>query len=338
MDEVHELRDAYAADICVLINNDSQVCGRSTSILANEEQAFCLVHYSCIKGNFSFAHEIGHLLGCRHDPYADRNTEPFPYGHGYVSLIGRWRTLMAYNRECQDNGLFCARLLYWSNPNIQFNGLAMGTDALSNSARTTRETRPIALGWRQPQRNTVLQIEDLGSQISNLFGDVLAQDSIASHHSGDEPVVINAEQTITMRAGKHIRLSPGFKVERGAHLQALVQQVDTCTDILFNQFANNQIQEDGLEDQLLQDFDLSIYPNPAQTELNLKYSLHQEEQVQIEIKDFLGNPMQTLLEGERQMVGLHQNHFDISSLAPGIYFVSLRHGGQVKVTKLIIQY
>jgi hypothetical protein len=33
----------------------------------------------------SIAHEVGHIIGARHDRVADANNAPFPYGHGYIN-------------------------------------------------------------------------------------------------------------------------------------------------------------------------------------------------------------------------------------------------------------
>jgi len=90
--------------------------------------AFCVVKRSCATGYYSFGHELGHLMACRHDWYVDStNNSPYSYNKGFVSLPGDWRTIMAYNNDCSDNGDgYCSRLDYWSNPGKTYGGLAMG--------------------------------------------------------------------------------------------------------------------------------------------------------------------------------------------------------------------
>lgn len=331
MDEVHELRDAYAADLCVLINNDARVCGRATTFLADPERAFCLVHYSCATGNFSFAHEIGHLLGCRHDPFVDPSTVPFAFGHGYVSLAGRWRTIMAYSSECQANGFFCSRLLYWSNPHVTFGGRPMGTEEESNSARVAQKVKPKALAWRQPKEEVTLSLGANDSIPSSfLFGNAIAQNTLSSSGSSTLPT----DKNLGLYAGNRISLKPGFKVEKGAHLHANIQKIETCIDsssllVDLNTYTENEL----LEDIALTDFDFSIYPNPAQEELHIQSKLIQEEKVQIEILDFLGNT----LVNEAKASSNNTQSLDISSLAPGIYFIVLRYGSHTKTKKLIIR-
>jgi hypothetical protein len=134
MDEVHNLRDNHAADVAILITKNGGYCGIASAIMANVDTAFAVVGQNCATGYYSFAHEIGHLQGARHNPEADPTNTPFPYGHGFYHQPGKWRTIMSYN--CPGG---CTRLKYWSNPNVKYGGVDMGT-ANHNNARVLNET------------------------------------------------------------------------------------------------------------------------------------------------------------------------------------------------------
>jgi peptidyl-Asp metalloendopeptidase len=127
MDNVHTLRNTYQADVVSMIVNNSSYCGLATTIMATESQAFSLVSRTCATGYYSFAHEIGHLQGARHDRYVDNtDNSPYTYNHGRTYPAGGWRTIMAYNTACAAQGVYCTRINYWSNPNVYYNGVPTG--------------------------------------------------------------------------------------------------------------------------------------------------------------------------------------------------------------------
>jgi hypothetical protein len=142
---VQTRRDNSGADLAAMIINKTDYCGLADAIMAEAATAFAIVHYDCATGYYSFAHELGHLQGARHDPTNDSTSTPFSYGHGFqhLSPTPTWRTIMAYN--C-DGG--CPRLQYWSNPNIQYNGIAMGTAATNDNSRVLNATAPTVAAFR----------------------------------------------------------------------------------------------------------------------------------------------------------------------------------------------
>ena len=141
---VTQHRDQAGADLAAMIINKTDYCGLADAIMANASTAFAIVHYDCATGYYSFAHELGHLMGARHNQQIDSSTTPFAYGHGYQHLTSPvWRTIMAY--DCAGG---CSRLQYWSNPNVPYSGAAMGTAVTNNNARVLNETRGTVAAFR----------------------------------------------------------------------------------------------------------------------------------------------------------------------------------------------
>jgi len=126
--DVRRLRDEKRADIVGLIVDDPNGCGLSTRVAPDAEDAYFVVHYACAAITISIAHEIGHILGARHDRLTDPINTPFPYGHGYVDGA-KWRDIMSYEESCDG----CLRIPYWSSPRVLYNGEPTGTPTEDNA-------------------------------------------------------------------------------------------------------------------------------------------------------------------------------------------------------------
>jgi peptidyl-Asp metalloendopeptidase len=126
--DVKKLRNEKRADIVGLIIDNPNGCGLSTRIGPESDEAFFVVHHACATATMSIPHEIGHILGARHDRLADESNLPFAYGHGYVNGT-KWRDMMSYKEGCGG----CPRIPYWSNPRIMYKGEPTGTAAADNA-------------------------------------------------------------------------------------------------------------------------------------------------------------------------------------------------------------
>lgn len=143
LDELHKMRDTQRADVLMLVVANRTYCGVARAILASIDEAVAVVSQDCATGYYSFAHELGHLLGALHDPDADPSITPFPYGHGYRNGEKQVRTIMAY--DCAPS---CPRLNLWSGPTVLFDGSPMGNDECCHDARVLDETGPILAAFR----------------------------------------------------------------------------------------------------------------------------------------------------------------------------------------------
>ena len=132
-------REALGADMVVMIVDNTAWCGMAPTTGAADNEYAVLVHWDCATGYYSFAHEIGHVVGADHD--TDQGTNDFlSYGHALLNKrpdspgLG-WRTIMGY--EC-DDGSCDQRIRRWSNPNEEIFDLALGTQT-ENNARVWNE-------------------------------------------------------------------------------------------------------------------------------------------------------------------------------------------------------
>jgi peptidyl-Asp metalloendopeptidase len=136
---LRKLRNDKQADIVGLILDSPSGCGLATRVGADSEEAFFIVHHSCAAITTSIPHEIGHILGARHDRAVDSNDKPLAYAHGYVNGT-KWRTMMGYNEACGG----CPRIPFWSNPRIMYRGEPTGTPAADNARVILQEAERVS--------------------------------------------------------------------------------------------------------------------------------------------------------------------------------------------------
>jgi len=138
------LRDAYGADIVVLLadNRYAFSAGIAGQILTESPNAYAIVAVPFLANpRWTFAHEIGHLLGARHSTCDLLNLtgcDDTPVcSHGFIfddAAGNQQQTIMALFAPDDLND---TRILNYSNPDVDFNGAATGDDD-HNNARIIR--------------------------------------------------------------------------------------------------------------------------------------------------------------------------------------------------------
>lgn len=295
MDEIHTYRDLYAADVNVLIFNNSAYCGLASTILANAGSAFCVVHYSCATGYYSFAHEIGHLQGARHNPEADNSTSPFAYGHGYVYTAALWRTVMAYNLNGET------RIQYFSNPNIAYNGVPMGTTSTHNNARVLNGTV-----------GTVNNFRNVAS-------------SVTINSSG---AVINDESSDAI-ATSEVILQNGFQASGNSEFSA---RIISCVEA---DAANSTSVVNAGESQLSDNrLVLAVYPTITEGPVYISIDNSSLKNAEILVSDNSGRiVIQSNNNAGKNVITLNLGH-----LSNGIYFIQVKQAGKIITRKVIVNH
>ena len=330
MDEVHDLRREYSADVCVLMSdipNSLSFAGIARTIKSSTENSFCIVDYWYSYLNITFAHEMGHLIGCRHNESSDSSTQPYPYGHGYTvddPSNGSWRTIMGTTSSC--NG--CPRNPYWSNPNVSIPFGVTGTVTTNDNARVIDENFENFKSHR-PTNGTLFANQ---SKVTAAIGNSLYN---SNNITTDGNVTINSSETFSLYAGHQIILEPGFSAKAGSEFTAEIVppcgtadglqndyglQPDSISLGLKNSIATN-VKNYLIDNGKIKVSSLNVFPNPTTSELNLLIELPEDNnQLKISIVNFNGQLLQTIFTGQKKK-GVHKLNTSISSLNTGVYFV-----------------
>jgi len=156
MEEIHDLRDEYGADLVSLLAEVSGFGGVAwlmNHIAGSPHRGFSVNRVQQMATGYTFVHEVGHNMGSHHSrnqnsAAAGERGGIFPYSTGW-----RWTG---------DNGLSYAsvmtyaqnstRVAHFSDPNILFQGAPsgsyVGTFAPADNARSMRETKRIVAAYR----------------------------------------------------------------------------------------------------------------------------------------------------------------------------------------------
>ncbi|MCK5173006.1 MAG: hypothetical protein KAR47_06415, partial [Planctomycetes bacterium] len=150
MDDVHSLRDTYGADLVCLLIDNPEYCGiawlMQTLSPTFETNGFSVVAWDCATGYYSFAHEMGHNMGCAHaTPESPQGEGLYNYSMGWRFNNDIYRTIMAYSPG--------TRLNYFSNPDVSYagypTGVPLGQPDEAHNALTINNVASTVTNFRQ---------------------------------------------------------------------------------------------------------------------------------------------------------------------------------------------
>jgi len=173
MDDVHTWRADTGADIVVLMVTDASSCGIGYLIKDDAtgypQYAFAVVRDYCADVQYSFAHELGHVMGCCHDEdhagscAGGDSLYPYAFGKRFTGDSGDWRTVMAYSDGSGDPlpWTYYTRIGRFSNPDLEYDGESTGSVTCDNAA--THDTMRTVTAAYVASQSPITCPGDLGS-------------------------------------------------------------------------------------------------------------------------------------------------------------------------------
>ena len=158
MEEVHDLRDEYGADLVALFTRTSDVGGVAwvlNSPTGRPSLGFSVSRVQSAANSFVHAHELGHNMGNMHSRNQQNNAAGASGGLFEYSTGWRWAgtdgtgyaSVMTYTEGDQRAPLF-------SNPDIDWggnpSGAYTGVHAPADNARSMREIKHVVAAYRNP--------------------------------------------------------------------------------------------------------------------------------------------------------------------------------------------
>ncbi|MCF0072201.1 M12 family metallo-peptidase [Dyadobacter sp. CY261] len=323
---IQNLRNQFNADLVIgLIDaNFGGTVGSVITIPADNTNycAVVLATASSHTASYTFTHELGHLVGGRHEG----DTNPPAYSHGYK--FGANRTMM-HTFDILSN-----RIMYFSNPYIQIAGTPIGTPGTNHVARVISETSwkvvnfrpsvgtpfhatidgPSGIGSSGNYRwellyfcrnivSTTWQYSFDGFTYNTYWGGGDMMDYYVNESQNGSlflrcVIITDQAQTYTTSKTVNVNICPGCRTT-----ETPVTQSESETAFY------------------------SVSPNPANNKIKINYSISQKSDIHVELFDLLGRshiskPVKDVPSGN------HTEHMDISKLTSGLYICRLTHGGK----------
>ena len=92
----------------------------------------------------------------------------------------------------------------------------------------------------------------------------------------------------------------------------------------------------GVNDIDADQFGLSVYPNPANDEVNVAFNLTNEALVNVTVTDLAGKVIYTS-NGENNVAGAHSMKINTSNFSNGVYMVNFKANNEVSTQKIVIR-
>lgn len=326
IDEVHQMRDNYGADMVILLTANTQsdqtgtVTGEAYEIMATDSTAFAVLRYDFADAPFyTLAHEVGHLQGADHNPEDEVN--PYQdYGHGYTNTNSDWRTVMAYN----INGC-CSRVEFFSNPDNTYNGDAMGSSGVNNNNRVLNETATTVAEFRPPfplevmiQGPSYVRDGNEGEWSADVSGGVSPYNYTWSKRKENTSFWSQVSTSQTY--------SDVVEQEFDLKVEVTDQNSETVTSSVFHVYSNvkNDI---GDTEEHPRTFKLyPNYPNPFNPQTTISYYLPEHAKVTIEVYTVTGRKLRTLVKTVKSS-GAHEVTYEPENLSSGLYLARMKAEG-----------
>ena len=309
---------------CILyVSNPDGYSGRSAAIGAYASSAFSIVDISKSFFEATYSHEIGHLFGCHHNIEEDIN--PYPaYASGYIYDQGStcWHTIMSYppTNIWGNYKTNCPHILYFTNPNVSYDGVLTGDSETKNNAKVIRDNYNKVRYFRPKD----------GVYIANQNAiDLAAQDFLYSPNEirTNGSAVISSGADFEFFAGKEHTFKSGFEALKGSDFQTFYAPV--CGS-QFRISSNKSVTTKGNVSQpdspleIVQN--LNIYPNPVKDNCKISFDLNEDlSNISVDLYSFTGQRVKNLFLGDIKMEG-NSVDVNVTDLSNGVYFIIIKNG------------
>ena len=322
MDEVHQWRKEYNADIVALFGMYSGVGGVSYALSNTTKglyaSAFNVCRVQQVHIGYTSAHEIGHNLGLSHNAEQLPAVVLYPYAYGW-HWIGNdskpYGTVMSY---------IGTRVPYFSNPNELYNGVPTGNDT-ANNAQVFRNTKHIIAFYSEILHNLPDKPDNVVVSNPTDNGATVSWDACKNATSYRVYTTTSTSYTYWNAANSSYTLNSTTRFQPCNTYKIWVAALNDCGETRGDTITfTTKCPDDPTVITLFATDTIQLFPNPVTNELFITSELKIDK---VEFYTLSG----TLLMTENNFKG----KISLSDLASGVYMLKVYTEKGVVVSRIV---
>lgn len=346
--DVQTLRNTLQADLVVLLTNGnySNTFGIVQAIGPNFNNAYGIVQTAAATGGrFTFAHEVGHLFGARHDNDLNGTIE-----HGYTFRTGGFLGLFTKQRytllATMPSGK--TREQNYSNPDVRIKNKPTGTSGHNNNTQQHINTAAtVANFFANPPVNSPMSINILQDNPNVCCTSVTAEAEVfcgtapfyfnwtVSYDGINWQLLPNSEiVSLNTACDKTTLIIELAVTDANGQFQTVRRYYNADCGQMQRIVKTNLIKEPTItsnKSRLVQ----SIYPNPAKSAIQVDLTLLNSEPLKIDIIDALGTVRKQITTGVLQK-GRTVFSINTTGLQPGTYRLRVNSSNDSETSQFLI--
>lgn len=365
--QIQQLRNQYNADIVILLTQEiyGNIRGAVLDLLPSEDEAYAIVVARHSTGpTYTFAHEVGHIMGAHHHPDDPGPiNDKFNYGYGHKFFVcdfwfigclwgTRYSTVVAYDWDLQ--GREYTNIKYYSNPNIKYRGESTG-QILRDNARVNRETAHIVSDYRDPNelRTSIYAYPGnapgeytftadpcggIGSysyewRIS--YGDPFNYGQIVSTASSFTTLLPSGDNYVKLT----VYTSSGQEAVSVRYIWVTDPGCEPwiiCEPHSIAEKPEDYDKSSDISAAVVTDFKIyPPFPNPFNPSTEIRFTLPVDVHVTLTVYDLLGREVARLVDTYLN-ANIHQVSFNASHLPSGSYIIRMQAGNFISYQRVLL--
>jgi hypothetical protein len=322
------LKNLHQADLVVLLSDGNYFDAAGVAFLGPDPALpFAMVEVkNSVTADHTFAHEVAHLFGCRH-----REDDLLAVG---TARGHRFKTKLKTRRTIMQAFVGTNPILHYSNPNVNFKGVATGTTDRNNAAQLSLTGCTVANFMPNfAIFNTTISSTTSGCNIQATTTPRCASGTLGYEWYISRDGINWSNLFVNSSTLYHTVNVPGTYILKSVVIDGVGNSTYDRQFLYVNCAGFRGNGSNAPQNYMIK----KIYPNPTATDdVTVVVEMEQTENVQLYITDINGN-YKKMVTDQEMTTGKNTFTFKVTDLVAGSYHLNLRTENKEEYHLLIIK-